>query len=93
MEEKKKKEEAEAPKVEKKLFKTKKGNLKCVNQGCGKEFVEEENGEESCDYHKGQPVFHDLKKYWTCCGKETFDWDEFMKLPKCCQGYHSPKYV
>ena len=36
LEEKKKKEEEQASAVEKKLFYTKKGNLKCVNQGCGK---------------------------------------------------------
>lgn len=53
--------------------------------------MEEENGEEACKYHKGAPVFHDLKKYWSCCGKETHDWDEFMKLPTCCTGWHSPK--
>ena len=84
--------EKEANKTEQKLFKTKEGKLKCVNQGCRKDFVEEENNEEACGYHKGEPVFHDLKKYWTCCGKETHDWDDFMKLPTCCIGFHSPKY-
>lgn len=47
---------------------TKDGNNKCTNKGCNKEFKPEDNNETSCNYHKGQPVFHDLKKYWTCCG-------------------------
>ena len=42
--EEKKKQKEKQTQVDKKLFKTKKGNLKCVNQGCGEEFLEEENG-------------------------------------------------
>ena len=39
----------------------------CANPGCStKTFVEAENGPEACNYHKGEAVFHDLKKYWTC---------------------------
>ncbi len=45
--------------------------------------MEEENGEDACGYHKGEAVFHDLKKFWNCCKKETHDWDDFMKLPTC----------
>lgn len=45
LDEKKKKQQANSAPVEKKIFRTKKGNLKCVNQGCGVEFVEQENSE------------------------------------------------
>ena len=80
------KDEAEKP-----LFYTKNNKLRCVNKGCSKEFEESNNGEEACNFHAGMPVFHDLKKYWTCCKKETWDWDAFMKLPTCMKGRHVPK--
>ena len=92
----------EEPSTEKKVFVTDKGNHKCTNKGCmkvsyrkniKKEFSPNENNEESCSYHPGEPVFHDLKKYWTCCKKETWDWDEFVKLPTCTKGKHNPKLV
>lgn len=78
---------------EKPLFYTKNNKLRCINKGCSKEYDESENGDQACEYHSGAPVFHDLKKYWTCCKKETWDWDEFMKLPKCMKGRHVPKRV
>ena len=64
----------------------------CANKGCkDKSFVPEENSEEACQHHPGEPVFHDLKKYWTCCKdqhKPALDWDEFMKIPTCAVGAH-----
>ena len=93
-EEEKAKVKAEEEKnKEKKYFYTKNGKLRCVNKGCGKEFTLEENCENICKYHVGEPVFHDLKKYWTCCKKETWDWDEFINLPTCAEGHHVPKMV
>lgn len=70
------------------------GKLFCGNLGCSvKVYVEEQNGDKACKYHIGKPVFHDLKKYWSCCpNKETWDWDEFMKIPTCVEGRHIPKY-
>ena len=45
-------------------------------------FIDEENDAEEnpCSYHVGDAVFHDLKKYWSCCnsdgkGKIAYDWD------------------
>lgn len=53
----------------------------CANKGCAaRNFLEEENHETACHYHKGEAVFHDLKKYWSCCeekGKIAYDWDDF----------------
>lgn len=63
--------------------------LKCKRHGCRKEYKESENTETSCNYHPGKPIFHDLKKGWTCCNKIVFDWDEFEKLPTCAVAKHS----
>jgi hypothetical protein len=89
---KKAKAEEEAAK-EKKIFVTPAGKHKCVNKGCLKEFDPAENDEGSCSYHPGNPIFHDLKKFWDCCKKETYDWDDFVALPTCKKGKHVPKYV
>ena len=68
------------------------GKFICANAGCAKRtFLEEENGPDVCKYHTGTAVFHDLKKYWSCCnpngdtgkGKMGMDWDEFMALDTC----------
>ena len=80
-------------KKEKKIFLTKEGLYKCINKGCLKAYNEKDNMADCCGYHDGQPVFHDTKKYWTCCKKETWDWDEFMKLPTCKVGMHVPKMI
>lgn len=66
----------------------------CSNKGCAiRSFLEEENSAEACSFHKGEPIFHDLKKYWSCCeGKVAYDWDEFMKIETCVKGPHEKKY-
>lgn len=70
------------------------GKLFCSNSGCtSKVFNENENHDSACSYHKGIPVFHDLVKFWSCCKHhETWDWDEFMKIPTCQTGSHKPKF-
>ncbi len=92
-EELKKKKEEEAAKQEKKIFVTPSGKHKCMNKGCLKEFDPNENSDEACKHHPGEPVFHDVKKTWTCCKVETWDWDEFMQIPQCSKGRHNPKLV
>ena len=92
---KKEAEEAAKPKIPKL---NKDGRYICANKGCAKRhFIDEENGPEACSYHTGEAIFHDLKKYWSCCnpdgkGKVAYDWDEFMKLPTCTKGPHVIKY-
>ena len=40
----------------------------CANAGCSKKnFVDEENGPEACNYHTGAPIFRDIAKSWSCC--------------------------
>ena len=82
--------------------KNKEGRFICGNKGCkARTFTDEENNDTACNYHSGEPVFHDLKKYWKCCnpngdqGKDkiAYDWDEFMLLSTCAVGPHSKKYV
>eukprot|EP00386_Alphamonas_edax_P014047 GDKI01043242.1.p1 GENE.GDKI01043242.1~~GDKI01043242.1.p1 ORF type:complete len:198 (-),score=52.08 GDKI01043242.1:27-620(-) len=69
------------------------GKYKCSNVGCGAEFEPDENTETSCRHHTGKAIFHDTKKFWTCCDKSSYDWDDFMKIPPCATGTHNPKLV
>ena len=72
---------------------TEAGKYKCSHAGCNKEYDPEENAADSCNYHPGKPIFRDTKKYWTCCEKHSYEWDDFMKLTPCQTGMHSPKTV
>ena len=63
--------------------------LKCMKPGCGKKYTEESNSDTACNFHEGKPIFHDVKKGWTCCNKLVYDWDEFTKLVGCSSGRHS----
>ncbi|KAF4673663.1 Integrin beta-1-binding protein 2 [Perkinsus chesapeaki] len=83
----------EKPQVEMKPLVTPSGKYRCCHVGCGKEYDPEDNVEGCCHYHDGKPVFHDLKKEWSCCGARSYDWDDFMALPKCKTGKHEPKMV
>jgi hypothetical protein len=65
------------------------GTAKCQNKGCQKVFTVADNTVDACIYHKGQPVFHDAVKFWSCCShKKCYDFDEFMAVPGCAKGYH-----
>ena len=63
--------------------------LKCTNLGCLKEYKEEENNDSACMFHDGKPMFHDIKKGWTCCNQVVYDWDSFQKLQGCRVGRHT----
>jgi len=64
-------------------------SVRCKNYGCHAYFVESENHDSACHYHSGQPIFHDVKKGWSCCTKRVYDWDEFEKIQGCSIGRHS----
>lgn len=91
IEEEKKRKEEQKPKQ---VVTNNKGQYFCGNPGCVDKLYDPnaENKEGSCKHHLGQPVFHDRKKYWTCCKQEAYDWDDFMKLSPCAVGKHTPKY-
>ena len=54
--------------------------LVCKRNGCRMKYCEEDNNDTICKHHPGKPMFHDLKKGWTCCNKIVYDWDEFEKI-------------
>eukprot|EP01035_Chromulina_nebulosa_P019873 gene19873-25825_t len=66
------------------------GTARCQRRGCQKIFnYSSENNSDSCCYHQGQPIFHDVAKYWSCCPeKKCYDFDDFLKVPGCIVGYH-----
>ncbi|MFN9901003.1 MAG: hypothetical protein ACK55Z_19930, partial [bacterium] len=71
---KKKEEEAKA---EKEPVMSNDGKYMCANKGCAdKSFKLEENNDAACKFHKGEAIFHDVKKYWSCCtDKPAYDFD------------------
>jgi len=77
----------------KKPFITKNGKYRCSNKGCLKEYDNETQAADECNYHPGNPIFHDFKKSWSCCQATAYEFDEFVKLPTCTVGTHQPKLV
>ncbi|CAO3610174.1 unnamed protein product [Cunninghamella blakesleeana] len=63
--------------------------FKCTRKGCGKEYSEEKNVDNACQFHAGAPVFHEGLKGWSCCKKRVSDFDEFLQIPGCTYGKHS----
>jgi len=61
----------------------------CYNKGCGKKFSPENNADDACAYHSGEPIFHDAYKSWSCCKKKSPDFTEFLNFPGCTKGLHS----
>lgn len=62
---------------------------KCTRNGCKQNYYESKNTQDACHFHPGKPIFHDLKKGWTCCNVIVFDWDEFEKIKTCATGQHT----
>lgn len=66
------------------------GKLLCKNFGCQCEYDEKDNKEGSCRHHVEPPMFHDTRKWWTCCPDiKVFEFDELMCIPGCTMGVHS----
>ncbi|KAK9292846.1 hypothetical protein L1049_020826 [Liquidambar formosana] len=61
----------------------------CRNKGCGKTFKEKDNHDTACNYHPGPAVFHDRMRGWKCCDIHVKEFDEFMSIPPCTQGWHN----
>ena len=66
---------------------------KCTRLGCHKKYFEKDNVDGCCHYHDGKPMFHDIKKGWTCCNVVVYDWDEFQKITPCKVGKHTDEPV
>lgn len=63
--------------------------LQCYNRSCGVKFdPAAADAENACIHHPGHPVFHDAYKSWSCCGKKTTDFTEFLNAPGCTRGFH-----
>ncbi len=62
---------------------------RCKRPGCNKLYLESTNDGTQCNFHSGQPIFHDIKKGWVCCNKIVYEWEEFEKIKGCCMGKHS----
>ncbi|PVU86683.1 hypothetical protein BB559_006433 [Furculomyces boomerangus] len=66
----------------------------CKRQSCGEKFIDLEtsrgDGSEKakCNYHSGQPVFHEGSKGWSCCKRRVLEFDEFLKIKGCKSGKH-----
>ncbi|XP_021730203.1 cysteine and histidine-rich domain-containing protein RAR1-like [Chenopodium quinoa] len=61
----------------------------CKNKGCGQTFKEIDNHDTACNYHPGPAVFHDRMRGWKCCDVHVKEFDEFMSIPPCTQGWHN----
>jgi hypothetical protein len=65
------------------------GTARCQRKGCQKSFNVAENVGECCTYHKGQPIFHDAAKFWSCCPQiKCYDFDDFLAVKGCAVGKH-----
>lgn len=63
--------------------------LQCYNRGCGLKFDPDNNNDESCRHHPGQPFFHDAYKGWSCCNRKSVDFTEFLNMKGCTVSKHS----
>ncbi|CAJ1403254.1 unnamed protein product [Effrenium voratum] len=67
--------------------KDKDGKMRCKNFGCQKMF-DPDGPPQECQHHKSAPIFHETAKWWSCCpDNKAYDFDEFMKIPGCNQGF------
>ncbi|GAQ78489.1 putative RAR1 protein [Klebsormidium nitens] len=60
----------------------------CKHKACGQKFTERENHDAACKYHPGPAVFHDRMRGWACCDVHVKDFDDFMAIPPCKEGWH-----
>lgn len=64
-------------------------SLVCYNIGCNSRYNEEDNHEQACTHHTGQPYFHDAYKIWSCCQKKSIDFTQFLDIKGCTKSAHS----
>ena len=66
------------------------GDFKCLNNGCGQFFWEEENFKGRCHFHKGrpEPARGEGLYRWSCCPSKTAARDELRSVPGCERAAH-----
>jgi hypothetical protein len=65
------------------------GKVRCKRFGCNRWF-DPKDDKVPCRYHVAPPIFHETAKWWSCCTeKKAYDWDSFMRIPGCQEGYCS----
>ncbi|KAL5570050.1 hypothetical protein UlMin_026625 [Ulmus minor] len=62
--------------------------VRCQRIGCNATFTDDDNPEDSCQYHDS-PLFHDGMKEWSCCKKKSHDFSLFLEIPGCKKGKHT----
>mmetsp|Transcript_21316 Transcript_21316/g.68107 ORF Transcript_21316/g.68107 Transcript_21316/m.68107 type:complete len:312 (-) Transcript_21316:210-1145(-) len=63
---------------------------RCKRYGCQVEYDPATNHEAACRHHRLPPMFHDTRKWWTCCADiKVYSFDELMQVPGCAIGHHS----
>lgn len=68
------------------------GTAICGNAGCRAKFnVNDARDPNECKYHVCPPVFHDGKKGYDCCNVHVYDFDDFLRIPTCAVGTHTPR--
>ncbi|KYR03023.1 hypothetical protein DLAC_00512 [Tieghemostelium lacteum] len=63
-------------------------NAKCTRNGCNYHYKDESSKTEVCQYHPGEPVFHEGSKGWSCCKPKAAIFEEFLKIKGCKSGKH-----
>lgn len=66
------------------------GCVRCKRFGCNQYFNPADEGVVKCVYHTKPPIFHETAKWWSCCNnRKAYDWEEFMGIAGCAQGFCS----
>jgi len=61
----------------------------CLHYCCKATYKGESSRTENCVYHKGEPIFHEGSKYWSCCKKpKCAEFEEMLRIPGCTTGKH-----
>ncbi|KAM9995025.1 hypothetical protein ACTFIY_001194 [Dictyostelium cf. discoideum] len=62
---------------------------RCCRNGCSTGiYKDNESRKEQCNYHPGEPVFHEGSKGWSCCKPKAAIFEEFLKIKGCKNGKH-----
>merc|ERR1711871_2422 len=69
---------------------SKQSGFLCKNHGCQQYFDPALNTDTSCCHHQSPPIFHDTRKWWSCCPEtKVYSFEELMEIPGCITSAHS----